>query len=70
MLDLAIKEVLCLTIVNLALHRVLKPGVVIQGYELPVGSFMCCPLGNCPHSARDLVRQPNVTKEFRSFALQ
>jgi len=35
----SIKEVLRLTIVNLALRCVLEPGVEIQGYELPVGSL-------------------------------
>jgi sterol 14-demethylase len=44
-LDLAIKEVLRLTISGTTLRRVLRPGVVIDGYEIPVGSFLCHPVG-------------------------
>lgn len=44
-LDIVIKEVLRLTISGTTLRRVLQPGVVINGYEIPVGSFLCHPLG-------------------------
>jgi sterol 14-demethylase len=53
LLDLAIKEVLRLTLSGTSLRRVLKPGVVIDGYEIPVGSFLCYPIGTLTdHAAR------------------
>ncbi len=39
------QEVLRLTISATALRRVMKPGFVVNGYEIPAGSFLCYSLG-------------------------
>jgi len=61
LLDLAIKEVLRLTLSGTSLRRVLKPGVVIDGYEIPVGSFLCYPIGTLIALLAHAIHTPHVT---------